>query len=360
MIAIVLVLPLVLHDRYPNVGVILLQLVIWLPLLGALVIALFGNDDDPRQIWRTAVGFTAVTFVLAALVAHRRSTSATPASTSSKSTLPGWLPFGSDYRIAVDGLSMPLVAAERAADAQRHGSARWRITTRQPLYFSLFLILESAVAGVFTVGRSVPVLPVLGAGADPDVPDHRHLGRRRGASTRPSSSSCSPSPARLHAGRHPAAGLLRAAPYLRHPRDRRTSTSPSTARGSTSLGGVAFILLFIGFAVEVPIFPLHTWLPDAHVEAPTAGSVMLAGVLLKMGGYGMLRLCVSLLPQARARLAVAADHPGGRQQHLRRVRGAVADRPEEDDRQLEHQPHGLRAARHRRARRRSASRARCW
>src|SRR5690349_6398950 len=68
--------------------------------------------------------------------------------------------------------------------------------------------------------------------------------------------------------------------------------------GIASLGGLAFILLFLGFAVKVPIFPFHTGLPDAHVDAPTAGSVMLAGVLLKMGGYGLLRLCVTLLPQA--------------------------------------------------------------
>jgi len=58
-----------------------------------------------------------------------------------------------------------------------------------------------------------------------------------------------------------------------------------------------FFLLFIGFAVKLPVFPLHTWLPDAHTDAPTAVSVVLAGALLKMGGYGMIRLCVTIFPQ---------------------------------------------------------------
>ncbi len=59
-----------------------------------------------------------------------------------------------------------------------------------------------------------------------------------------------------------------------------------------------FLAFFVAFAVKVPLFPLHTWLPDAHVEAPTAGSVMLAGVLLKMGTYGMIRFCLPLFPEA--------------------------------------------------------------
>jgi NADH-quinone oxidoreductase subunit M len=64
-----------------------------------------------------------------------------------------------------------------------------------------------------------------------------------------------------------------------------------------------FGAFFLAFAIKVPLFPLHTWLPDAHTEAPTAGSVMLAGVLLKMGIYGMLRFCVPLFPDAARHFA---------------------------------------------------------
>src|SRR5206468_10476603 len=66
-----------------------------------------------------------------------------------------------------------------------------------------------------------------------------------------------------------------------------------------------FLAFFLSFAIKVPLFPFHTWLPDAHVEAPTAGSVILAGVLLKMGGYGLLRCCLPLFPGATAAFATA-------------------------------------------------------
>ena len=61
-----------------------------------------------------------------------------------------------------------------------------------------------------------------------------------------------------------------------------------------------WLAFFASFAVKVPMWPVHTWLPDAHVEAPTAGSVILAGVLLKMGGYGFLRFSIPMLPDASA------------------------------------------------------------
>jgi NADH-quinone oxidoreductase subunit M len=64
-----------------------------------------------------------------------------------------------------------------------------------------------------------------------------------------------------------------------------------------------FLAFFIAFAIKVPLFPLHTWLPDAHVEAPTAGSIMLASVMLKMGTYGLLRYCVAMFPNAAHRNA---------------------------------------------------------
>ncbi len=64
-----------------------------------------------------------------------------------------------------------------------------------------------------------------------------------------------------------------------------------------------FLAFMLAFAIKVPLFPLHTWLPDAHTEAPTAGSVILAGVLLKMGTYGMLRFCLPLFPEAAHRAA---------------------------------------------------------
>lgn len=64
-----------------------------------------------------------------------------------------------------------------------------------------------------------------------------------------------------------------------------------------------FLALFLAFAIKVPLFPLHTWLPDAHTEAPTAGSVILAGVLLKTGAYGMIRFCLPLFPEAAVTFA---------------------------------------------------------
>ena len=77
----------------------------------------------------------------------------------------------------------------------------------------------------------------------------------------------------------------------------------SRAEYSETLQAWLFWAFFAAFAVKVPMFPFHTWLPDAHVQAPTAGSVILASVLLKMGAYGFLRFSLPMLPDASQRFA---------------------------------------------------------
>ena len=86
----------------------------------------------------------------------------------------------------------------------------------------------------------------------------------------------------------------------RHPGD----GGPARHDAARPAGAAAvWLAMFASFAVKVPMWPFHTWLPDAHVEAPTAGSVLLAGVLLKLGGYGFLRFSLPMLPDASAYFA---------------------------------------------------------
>ena len=280
----------------PQTGALLLQIVLWLPLIGAIVVALLPSDEyRPMRSWRLATLFAAVTFIASALLLIGFDRGA--ADRFQFETRIPWLPFGSDYRIAVDGLSLPLVVLNALLTLSAVAGS-WRINTRQTLYYSLFLVLESAVAGVFTAGdlflfflfwelELIPMFLIIGiwGGARRDYAAFKFILFTFGGSA------------------FMLVGILLVAFFGPKPltfgmTEIARFDFSQYGRGITSLGGIAFILLFIGFAVKVPVFPLHTWLPDAHVEAPTAGSVMLAGVLLKMGGYGLLRLCVSLLPQA--------------------------------------------------------------
>jgi NADH-quinone oxidoreductase subunit M len=297
----------------PTVGRIVLQGVLWLPLLGAIVVALAGNGAPepspdtaaahgaaaPPEVslraWRIATTFALVVFLLAVwlMIGFDRSR----ADQYQFAVDVAWLPFGSDYRVGVDGLSMPLVALNALLSLSAIAGS-WRTPMRQPLYFSLFLILETAVAGVFTSVdlflfflfwelELLPMFLIIGIWGGP---------RREYAAFKFILFTVGGSAFMI-------VGIFLVAFFGPQPL---TFGIPEIARfnfakygtGMASLGGIAFFLLFLGFAVKVPIFPLHTWLPDAHVEAPTAGSVMLAGVLLKMGGYGLLRVCVTLLPQA--------------------------------------------------------------
>jgi hypothetical protein len=101
-----------------------------------------------------------------------------------------------------------------------------------------------------------------------------------------------------------------------------------------------WLAFFASFAVKMPMWPVHTWLPDAHVEAPTAGSVILAGILLKMGGYGFLRFSLPMFPLA-SEISRPWSSPVGDRDHLHLAGGADAGRHQEADRLFVGRPYGL-------------------
>jgi hypothetical protein len=103
-----------------------------------------------------------------------------------------------------------------------------------------------------------------------------------------------------------------------------------------------WLAFFASFAVKMPMWPVHTWLPDAHVEAPTAGSVILAGILLKMGGYGFLRFSLPMFPDASHYVRAAGLRAVGHRHRLHLAGRAGAGGHEEADRLFVRRPHGLR------------------
>ena len=103
-----------------------------------------------------------------------------------------------------------------------------------------------------------------------------------------------------------------------------------------------WLAFFASFAVKMPMWPVHTWLPDAHVEAPTAGSVILAGILLKMGGYGFLRFSLPMFPDASAYFAPLVFALVRRRHRLHLAGRAGAGGYQEADRLFLRRPHGLR------------------
>lgn len=213
-----------------------------------------------------------------------------------------WIPsLGVEYYLGVDGVSISMVLLTLIIGVMAT-LASWNISQYQRGYFAMFLLLQTAMLGVFVALDLIlfylfwevmlfPMYFLIGIWGGP---------RRIYAAIKFFLYTLAGS-----------IGMLLAiiAIWYFAPGERTFNMIELVARiqeGGTFNGPmifgfpftkVVFIALFIGFAIKVPIFPFHTWLPDAHVEAPTAISVILAGVLLKMGTYGFLRLNFPLFPE---------------------------------------------------------------
>lgn len=205
-------------------------------------------------------------------------------------------PFGVDYLVGIDGLSLPLVGLTVLLTVAAV-LVSWKIEERAAGLLALLLALEAACIGVFVSLNLVlfyvfweavliPMYFIIGVWGS---------GRREYSATKFFLYTLSGSVLML--------GGFLVLYFAAGPSASFNLTHLARVRFAPEVQLVAFLLLFAGFAVKVPVFPLHTWLPDAHVDAPTAGSAMLAGVLLKLGGYGLIRVSLPLMPAAWARLS---------------------------------------------------------
>lgn len=268
-------------DFYP------LSLIIFLPAVGALLIA-FLPGLSSVAVKRYAAFFTFVSFALSVAMFALFDRSAEGFQFVEKVS---WIPqIGISYHLGVDGISMPMVILTTMLGFLAV-FVSWKIDLRPREYFAWLLILESSILGVFC---SLDLLLFFLFWEIEVVPMYFLIsiwggGRREYSAIKYVVYTIFGSAMML-------AGILTL--YAT------TGTFDMTALIHTDLGvfvpvipfAAIFMLLMIGFSVKLPVFPLHTWLPDAHTDAPTAVSVMLAGALLKMGGYGMIRLCVSIFP----------------------------------------------------------------
>ena len=270
-------------------GFPILSLLTWLPLVGcAFIMFVRGEDEVVARNARFAALWTSLIVFAISLVLWTRFDTGNPGFQFQEHAT--WLPdFRVDYRMGVDGISVLFVLLSTALTPICILASWEAITVRVREYMLAFLVLETMMVGMFSAqdfvvfymffeGVLIPMFLIIGVWGGV---------RRVYASFKFFLYTLAGSILMLLA--------LLAIWYTQGTTDLAVLMD---AHFSSRMQFWLFLAFFASFAVKVPMWPVHTWLPDAHVEAPTAGSVILAGVLLKMGAYGFLRFSVPMLPQA--------------------------------------------------------------
>jgi NADH-quinone oxidoreductase subunit M len=268
-----------------------LTTIIFLPVVGAILIAFIPGLSN-GLIKRIAAIFTLIPFAFSIILFCNFDRSLGAAGVIQFEEKLSWISaINAHYHLGVDGLSLPLVVLTTFLGALVVFIS-WKIDLRPREYFAWLLLLETSILGVFC---SLDLLLFFLFWEIEVIPMYFLIsiwgtGRKEYSAIKYVVYTLFGSALML-------AGILSL--YFA------TGSLSMIEIARVGLGSFAvvipvtaiFFLLLAGFAIKLPVVPLHTWLPDAHTDAPTAGSVMLAGALIKMGGYGMIRVCVSIFPQ---------------------------------------------------------------
>ena len=268
----------------------LLSLLIWLPIAGGVALLVIGDDNDVKSSRAAAMRMTALVTSLLVFVLSIGLYAGFDMTTASMQFVErsSWVPaIDVWYYVGVDGISAPLILLTTFITPLVVIAGWDTIKVRPAQYFAAFLVLEGLMVGVFSAldgvlfyvfweAMLIPMFLIIGVWG----------GARRIYAT-------------LKFFLYTFLGsvlTLVAFIYLYG----QTGTFDLQTWMAAPLGLTAQKYIFIGFllafAVKVPMWPVHTWLPDAHVEAPTGGSVILAAIMLKMGGYGFVRLSLPIVP----------------------------------------------------------------
>jgi NADH-quinone oxidoreductase subunit M len=268
----------------------LLSFVIWLPIVGGFMVLASGDKAADASRW-TALGVALLTFLMSLPLWFAFDSSTAEMQFVERGM---WIPaFNIEYYLGVDGISMPLIVLTTFITIFVI-VAGWEVIQHKPsVYMASFLIMEGIMVGVFSAldamlfyvfweAMLLPMFLIIGIWGGPN---------------------------RVYATIKfflytffGSVFMLVALIYMFF----QSGSFDILGFHTLKLGLTEQILIFfaflLAFAVKVPMFPVHTWLPDAHVEAPTGGSVILAAIMLKIGGYGFLRFSLPITPDASAQL----------------------------------------------------------
>ena len=275
----------------------ILSLLIWLPIAGGAAVLFIGDEGGVEsrrssQMRWLALGISILTFAVSVPLYTGFDTATAAMQFVERAA---WIPaLNAEYYLGVDGISVPLILLTTFITPLVVIAGWDSIKSRPSQYFAAFLILEGLMVGVFAAldgilfyvfweAMLVPMFLIIGVWG----------GERRIYAT-------------IKFFLYTFLGsvlMLVAFIYLYNKTGTFNFFSFMDVRLTLFEQQLMFIAFLLAFAVKVPMWPVHTWLPDAHVEAPTGGSVILAAIMLKMGGYGFVRLSLPMLPDGSAYFA---------------------------------------------------------